>query len=80
MSLPSPSTYQTIDGLLRQHSLKDGEKPMFGYPASGASDYEIFTVKTIDQYVDAACWWYKAQGLRPVVSHIQSARVSSSKR
>lgn len=66
-SRPPPSTYLTIDGLLRKHASEHGEIPMFGYPASGASDYEVHTVKTVDRYVDAACWWYQKQGLQPAV-------------
>ncbi|KAI1612711.1 hypothetical protein EDD37DRAFT_607373 [Exophiala viscosa] len=66
VSLPPPSRYQTIDHLLRQYASDGGETPMFGYPAKGASDYEIHTVRMIDQYVDAACWWYQAQGLLPI--------------
>ncbi|KAK5302893.1 hypothetical protein LTR99_005850 [Exophiala xenobiotica] len=74
-SRPPPSTYLTIDGLLRKHASEDGEIPMFGYPASGASDYEVHTVKTVDRYVDAACWWYQRQGLQPADPTLADAPV-----
>ena len=41
---------------------------MFGYPVQTASDYELHTVKNVDRYIDAACWWYQQQGLCPAVS------------
>jgi hypothetical protein len=69
---PPPSTYWTIDGLLRKHASEEDDIPMVGYPASGASDYEVHTVKLIDRYTDAACWWYQKQGLRPAVRPKQS--------
>lgn len=65
---PPPSAYLTIDGLLRSHASEDDDIPMVGYPEKGVSDYEIHTAKTIDRYVDAACWWYQKQGLSPAVS------------
>ncbi|KAK5462928.1 hypothetical protein LTS15_002640 [Exophiala xenobiotica] len=74
-SRPPPSTYLTIDGLLRKHASEDGEIPMFGYPASGPSDYEVHTVKAVDRYVDAACWWYQRQGLQPADPTLADAPV-----
>lgn len=62
-----PSTYWTVDGLLRKHASEDSDIPMVGYPMSGASDFEVHTVKSIDRYIDAACWWYQEQGLQPAV-------------
>lgn len=67
---PPPSTYLTIDGLLRSNASEDDDIPMVGYPEKGVSDYEIHTAKTIDRYVDAACWWYQEHGLLPAVSTI----------
>ena len=64
---PPPSTYWTIDGLLRKHASEENDIPMIGYPATGASDYEVHTVRTIERYTDAACWWYQKQGLQPAV-------------
>ncbi len=64
---PPPSTYWTVDGLLRKHASEDVDIPMVGYPATGASDYEVHTVKDIDRYIDAACWWYQEQGLQQAV-------------
>lgn len=64
---PQPSFYSTIDGLIRSHAAEDSDIPMIGYPAHGVSDYEVHTAKTVDRYVDAACWWYQKQGLQPAV-------------
>ncbi|ETI26263.1 hypothetical protein G647_03040 [Cladophialophora carrionii CBS 160.54] len=72
---PLPSTYWTIDGLLRKHASEDGDIPMVGYPATGASDYEVHTVKAIDRYTDAACWWYQKQGLQPADPDLRKAPV-----
>ncbi|KIW18118.1 hypothetical protein PV08_02406 [Exophiala spinifera] len=76
-SRPPPSTYWTIDGLLRSHASdsEDGDRPMFAYPASGASDYEVHTVKAVDRYVDAACWWYQKQGLEAADPSLDKAPV-----
>lgn len=64
---PPPSHYMTIDNLIRKHAAEDQEIPMIGYPAKGVSDYEVHTAKTVDRYVDAACWWYQKQGIEPAV-------------
>ena len=69
-SLPHPSFYLTIDGMIRSHASEDSEIPMIGYPEQGVSDYKVHTAKTVDKYIDAACWWYQKQGLRPAVSTI----------
>lgn len=65
---PPPSTYLTIDGLIRAHASEEDDLPMVGYPARGVSDYEVHTAKMVDRYVDAACWWYEQHGLQPAVS------------
>lgn len=65
---PHPSTYWTVDGLLRKHAAEDEDIPMIGYPATGAADYEVYTAKIVNRYVDAACVWYQKQGLLPAVS------------
>lgn len=67
---PPPSTYLTIDGLLRSHASEEDDIPMVGYPVKGVSDYEVYTAKTIDRYVDAACWWHQEHGLQPAVSSL----------
>ena len=72
---PPPSTYWTIDRLIRQHAADDAEIPMIGYAATGAADYEIHTVKTVDRYVDAACWWYQKQGLQAADASLEKAPV-----
>ena len=66
-SRPPPSTYQTLEGLIRSHASEDHEIPMVGYPDRGVDDYVVHTAKMVDRYVDAACWWYQEQGLRPAV-------------
>lgn len=68
---PHPSTYWTVDGLIRSHASEEEEIPMIGYPVTGAADYEVHTAKTVDRYVDAACWWYQKYGLQPAVSWIR---------
>lgn len=65
---PPPSTYQTLDGLLRSHASEEDDIPLVGYPAQGVDDYEVHTAKMLDRYVDAACVWYQQQGLIPAVS------------
>lgn len=65
---PPPSTYLTIDGLIRSHASEEDDIPMIGYPEKGVSDYEIHTAKTVDRFVDAACWWYQENGLQSAVS------------
>lgn len=78
---PHPSVYMTIDGLIRSHGAEDDDIPMIGYPAQGVSDYEVHTAKTVDRYVDAACWWYQKQGLHSAVSNLdtnQSLYLTSS--
>lgn len=72
---PHPSTYWTVDGLIRKHADEDEEIPMVGYQVTGAADYEIHTVKTIDRYIDAACWWYWKQGLQAADSTLEKAPV-----
>ncbi|KAJ9615537.1 hypothetical protein H2200_001612 [Cladophialophora chaetospira] len=72
---PPPSTYWTIDGLIRKHASEDTEIPMVGYPATGASDFEVHTVKAIDKYIDAACWWYQKQGLQSADPNLEKAPV-----
>lgn len=69
---PPPSSYLTIDNLIRKHATEENEIPMIGYPQKGVDDYEVHTAKNIDRYVDAACWWYQNQGLKPAVSTEQT--------
>jgi hypothetical protein len=78
----TPSTYLTIDGLLRKHASEDGDMPMFAYPKTGPDDYEIYTLETVDRFVDAACWWYAAQGVEEAVSfyffHVENGGFTGS--
>ncbi|KAK5102775.1 hypothetical protein LTS08_003575 [Lithohypha guttulata] len=72
---PHPSTYWTVDGLLRKHAAEDEDIPMIGYPATGAADYEVYTAKIVNRYVDAACVWYQKQGLLPADASLDNAPV-----
>lgn len=64
---PPPSYYLTIDGLLKSHAAEVTDIPLVGYPATSVDDFEVHTAKTLDKYIDAACWWYQQQGLTPAV-------------
>jgi hypothetical protein len=65
----SPSTYLTIDGLLKSHASDPSDPILIGYPATGVSDFEEFTATDLDRFADAAVARYTDLGLPPAVRH-----------
>jgi hypothetical protein len=59
---------KVIDDIIRNRSLDDPQTPVLGYPKydNRVDEYETFTGKQLDVFIDAAVSYFMDHGLRPV--------------
>ena len=60
--------FHTIDGLLKSHAAESDQKPLMCYPKSGVSDFEEYTAKAIDEFVNSAVQYYIENGIQSAVT------------
>ena len=72
---PSPSTYLTIDRLLKSHTTDPSDPILFGYPEKAVNDFEEFTAKDLDRFTDAAVAKYISYGVPPADPSLGEAPV-----
>ncbi|EJT68472.1 hypothetical protein GGTG_13948 [Gaeumannomyces tritici R3-111a-1] len=59
-----------LDDIIRHRGADDPPVPILGYPRPGTvDDYETFTGKQLDCFVDAAAKLFMARGMEPVRTH-----------
>ena len=59
---------KVLDDIVRHRASDEPPQPILGYPRSEQSvdDYELFTGKQLDQFVDAAVKYFISNGFWPV--------------
>ena len=59
---------RVLDDIIRYRAADDHPAPILGYPKSEdtVSEYEYFTGKELDQFVDGAVKYFLESGLKPV--------------
>ena len=60
---------QTLDELIRRRAEDDVQTPILAYPKSsqGVTDYEYFSGRDIDRFIDSGAKALIEKGLKPVV-------------
>lgn len=60
-----------LDDLLRIQSNDEDPLPLLAYPRGrSAADFEYFSARQLDGFVDRAAKYYCTQGFQPVSSHL----------
>lgn len=59
--------FGTVDGILRSHAADPSNPVLFAYPVHGVADFEEYTAKDLDRFVDAAAAKYISFGVLPAV-------------
>ena len=62
---PLPSKFNTIDGIIKSHVAEGYTSTVLAYPATGVSDFEEYTAKDLDRFIDAAVDTYIKNGVKP---------------
>ena len=59
---------KVLDDIVRYRAADDPSAPIFGYPKSEetVNEFETFTGKELDQFVDGAVKYFLESGLKPV--------------
>lgn len=59
---------RVLDDIVHHRAADDPPAPIFGYPKSedSVNEYETFTGKQLDQFVDGAVKYFLESGLKPV--------------
>lgn len=59
---------KVLDDVIRHRAADDPPVPILGYPRleQSVDDYELFTGKTLDRYIDAAVRYFISSGFEPV--------------
>lgn len=59
---------KVLDDVIRHRAADDPPVPILGYPRSEYSvdDYELFTGKQLDQFIDTAVKYFISLGFKPV--------------
>ncbi|KAF2846669.1 acetyl-CoA synthetase-like protein [Plenodomus tracheiphilus IPT5] len=65
----------TIDELIKRRAAELGESTLIGYPKNDVADYEEYSARTLDRYVDAAAELLQRKGLKPVDPRLTQAPV-----
>ena len=69
---------KVFDDILRHRAEDEEQVPILGYPRNDdLSDYEKFTGKQLDKFVDAAVKHYIKIGLKPVRQKVHPERINN---
>ncbi|KPI37785.1 Linear gramicidin synthase subunit D [Cyphellophora attinorum] len=74
---PPPTKFHTIDGILKSHIAEGFDGTILAYPATpnGTSDFEEYSPKDLDRFVDAAVAKYISSGIEPADPSLPEAPV-----
>ena len=69
---------KVLDDIIRHRAADSPPAPILGYPRFEhvVDDYELFTGKQLDQYIDGAVKTFIASGFRPVSCNLSSSFVA----
>lgn len=74
---PPPTKFHTIDGIIKSHVAEGFNSTILAYPATvaGTNDFEEYTPKDLDRFIDAAVAKYISDGVEPADPQLEEAPV-----